>query len=468
MVPRKFVGAFAKDLEYKFQEQMKSFEDKHNTPYKQANKQNKNYSEGYDTISEETEWSDKLFTDSSSNEDSSTSSNSNDSNSTNNHSPNKKKSKFTNKKKKKKKKDKRHPTDDSLCKQSLAITELLGTMRTRKLDLKHEPKARRTAFLEWLSNLEVALNSCKYTRRILQDYNTSNKIRKVKYNSVNRMVYSICYALMEKSARISTMTYKEDGIGLLRALHTKCASVDSQTRLRAKTAFIECRISQEETAINFLTRLEQKANEARNFDIKISEKKFIYRLLNNMKYHKYYRSRIESLLTQFELNSNIFNQRWLENKFYALDEERVIHSKLGIKPPTTARYTQSPHNGLNKRPNNKRPTKRCKYCYKNGHNDQECRDKQMKRPPSMPKWVGNAQCNKCKKKGHLSFNCPPKFNNQKRKTPKLDRYLKYKKNDDKPNVKKEETAAVAQVEFAGYTTCVPIDPTAESAFLTHT
>ena len=33
---------------------MKSFEDKHNTPQTQANKQHKNYSEGYDTISEET------------------------------------------------------------------------------------------------------------------------------------------------------------------------------------------------------------------------------------------------------------------------------------------------------------------------------------------------------------------------------------------------------------------------------
>ena len=340
-------------------------------------------------------------------------------------------------------------------------------MRTKKLDLKHEPKTRRSAFLEWLSNLEVALNSCKHTRRILQDYNTSNKIRRVKYNSVNRMVYSICYALMEKSARISTMTYKEDGIGLLRALHIKCASVDSQTRLRAKTAFIDCRISQEETAINFLTRLEQKANEARNYDIKISEKKFIYRLLNNMKHHKYYHSRIASLLTQFELNSDIFNQRWLENKFYALDEERILHSKLGIKPPTTARYTQSPHNNHNRKSNNNKRPLRCKYCYKSGHSEQECRDRKMKRPPSMPEWVGNAQCNKCKKKGHLSFNCPPKFNNQKRKTPKLDRYQKYKKDNDSPNIKQEETAAVAKVELVGYTTCIPADPKAESAFLTH-
>ena len=38
----------------------------------------------------------------------------------------------------------------------------------------------------------------------------------------------------------------------------------------------------EETAINFLTRLEQKANEARNYDIKISERKFLWVLLNNM------------------------------------------------------------------------------------------------------------------------------------------------------------------------------------------
>ena len=57
------------------------------------------------------------------------------------------------------------------------------------------------------------------------------------------MVHSICYALMEKSTRMSTMTYKEDGIGLLRALYIKYASVDSQTRLREKKAFIECRIS---------------------------------------------------------------------------------------------------------------------------------------------------------------------------------------------------------------------------------
>ena len=78
---------------------------------------------------------------------------------------------------------------------------------------------------------------------------------------------------MDKSTRISTMMYKNQGSKLLKILHIKCASVDSNTRLRAKLAFVNCRISREETDINFLTRLEQKVNEARNYDMKISEKK---------------------------------------------------------------------------------------------------------------------------------------------------------------------------------------------------
>ena len=51
----------------------------------------------------------------------------------------------------------------------------------------------------------------------------------------------------------------------------KCASVDENTKLRARMQFLYCKMTFEETAINFLTRLEQKANEARNYDIKISE-----------------------------------------------------------------------------------------------------------------------------------------------------------------------------------------------------
>ena len=238
---------------------------------------------------------------------------------------------------------------------------------------------------------------------------------------------------------MSTVAYKDDRIGLLKALHIKCASVDYQTRLGAKKSFVECKISQKETAINSLARLEQKANEARNYDIKISEKKFINRLLNNMKHHKYYNSRIASLLTQFELNSDAFNQRWLENKFYALDEERIIHSKLGIRPPATARFVRT--RKQKPKPNPRRA--RCKYCYKPGHIDSNYRDKVNKKPPTMPEWVSKAQCNKCKKNGHLAFNCPPKFNNHKRAAPRSNRYHKFKSNSAKSEKKNTESAPIA-------------------------
>ena len=74
----------------------------------------------------------------------------------------------------------------------------------------------------------------------------------------------------------------------------------------------------EETAINFLTRLEQKANEAKNYDIKISERKFLWVLLNNMNHHEYYKEKNSSFLTTFALNPSSISQRWIENKFYSL------------------------------------------------------------------------------------------------------------------------------------------------------
>ena len=33
----------------------------------------------------------------------------------------------------------------------------------------------------------------------------------------------------------------------------------------------------------------------------------------------------------------------------------------------------------------------------------------------MPEWVNKMTCSKYKKKGHLAFNCPPKYNNKIRK-----------------------------------------------------
>ena len=97
-----------------------------------------------------------------------------------------------------KSKKEKYPTDEELCKQSLAMIKFLGTMKTRKLDLKHDPKNRRIAFLEWLLNIEVAFLNYKYTRTILKDYNTKHKIRSVKSDSINRLVYAVCYEFLEE------------------------------------------------------------------------------------------------------------------------------------------------------------------------------------------------------------------------------------------------------------------------------
>ena len=91
--------------------------------------------------------------------------------------------------------------------------------------------------------------------------------------------------------------------------------------------FTNCKISNEETAINYLTRLKQKANEARNYDINISEKRFIWTLLNNVKFHRYYKERIASFLTAFELNKSSINQKRIENKFYSMDKERMNYHR---------------------------------------------------------------------------------------------------------------------------------------------
>ena len=96
------------------------------------------------------------------------------------------------------------------------------------------------------------------------------------------------YEFLDKATRICTSGYKSQGTKLLKVLHMKCASIDAQTKLRVKVVYTNCRVSHEETAMNCLTRLEERANESRNFCTKISEKRFICTLQNNIKLHKYY------------------------------------------------------------------------------------------------------------------------------------------------------------------------------------
>ena len=110
-----------------------------------------------------------------------------------------------------------------------------------------------------------------------------------------------------------------------------------------------------------------------------------------MKHHKYYKERIASFLTTFELNPSSISQRRIENKFYSLDEERMY----------LFRTTNSFHKKSARFSNTQKPMKvstqttkqlssptfykslRCKYCYRPGHSDTNCRQKAMKRPPSM-------------------------------------------------------------------------------------
>ena len=179
----------------------------------------------------------------------------------------------------------------------------------RKLELKHDPKLRSASFLEWISQLEVALSIHLYTKDILSRYSTTNKINATKDALVDNLVYTVAYAFMDKVIKSSTSAYKNQKVKLLRVLHTKYASIDSQTKQRAKYAFNNCKMGREETSINLLTRLEQKANEARNYDVKISDRKFIWTFLNNMRHHKYYKERIASFPTNFELNPNSITQK---------------------------------------------------------------------------------------------------------------------------------------------------------------
>ena len=279
-------------------------------------------------------------------------------------------------------------SDDKICSQALSMIKFLGTLNMRKLDLRHDPRLRRASFLEWISQLEIAFSSNKYTRLVLSQYSNNNKIIVTKDKKIDLLVYTVIYAFLDKPTRISTSMYKNRGTKLLKILHMKCAAIDSHTKMRAKMAFLNCKITQEETAINFLTRLEQKANEARNFDIKISEKRFISTLLNNMKYHRHYKERIASFLTAFELYKSSITQKWIENKFYSLDEERMSYNRQKTFRES-ARFTSSPNSKQTNSPNNKsksphKKTIRCKYCYRTGHLDSKCPDKDNKRPPSMP------------------------------------------------------------------------------------
>ena len=81
-------------------------------------------------------------------------------------------------KKKKKKKSNKQLNSDKVCQHSLSMIKILGTLHMKKLDLKYEPRLRQADFIEWISQLEIAFSSNKYTKDVLKDYSTKNKINK--------------------------------------------------------------------------------------------------------------------------------------------------------------------------------------------------------------------------------------------------------------------------------------------------
>ena len=169
----------------------------------------------------------------------------------------------------------------------------------KKLDLKNERRLRRIAYLDWIGQLsEIAFSSNVYTREVLKNYSTSTKIRRPT-GIILLILWStlIIYAFLDKKTP-SKAIHKNQCANPLKYFHTKCASYDSNSKLRAKLAFTNCKMSQEETLINFLSRSEQKANEARNFDITISD--------NNMKNPK--TTKKEYLLLQLKMHaSHVWN-----------------------------------------------------------------------------------------------------------------------------------------------------------------
>ena len=67
------------------------------------------------------------------------------------------------------------------------------------------------AFLEWIGQLEIAFSSNKYTKNVLKDYSTKNKIHKSESELVDILINTMAYAFMDISTRISTMMYKNQG-----------------------------------------------------------------------------------------------------------------------------------------------------------------------------------------------------------------------------------------------------------------
>ena len=84
-----------------------------------------------------------------------------------------------------------------------------------------------------------------------------------------------------------------------------------------------------------------------------------------MKFNKHYKERIASFLTAFELNPSSISQKWIENKFYSMDEERMTYSRIRSFRESARFTTSNPRQNNMQNSKTRPPHKkiiRCKYC----------------------------------------------------------------------------------------------------------
>ena len=91
------------------------------------------------------------------------------------------------------------------------MIKFLGTINMKKLGLRHDPRLKRAAFLEWISKLEIAFSSNKCTRHVLSQYLNSNKMIVTKDKRVDFLVYTVIYVFLDKPTRTITSMYKNKG-----------------------------------------------------------------------------------------------------------------------------------------------------------------------------------------------------------------------------------------------------------------
>ena len=69
----------------------------------------------------------------------------------------------------------------------------------------------------------------------------------------------------------------------------------------------------------------------------------------------------------------------------------------------------------------------------------------------MPEWINKMTCAKCKKKGHLAFNCPPKYNNKVRKISNKTNKNISQDSEQRNHENRSIEQAANLNEFAGHT-----------------